>query len=887
MKTIREITALVACAFALASFGAGEGATQKWVKKYVEEYVAKAVADGIANASAETAANAAATASLLNGGSSTSSNGVNVIETKVGDDGGTMRLEWEDATVYALMVTNATTASAEYGITNGFVFVWNGDGTYVNGNGEIVKTYPKSETNRQCLTWHDIDSISTNGLEVFEGNFSVGGVMLQPSVAAQITNALTTASCRRSLWQMLGDLLMPAAMAQEATSGASDASMWYTPNGWGKDGYANAGFQDMTINDGSEKGWTLKYNTDSGQISGLEEWYKELEKHDQMSEELRVAVNALLEAFRAKQMVKTMAENLNNLFTVTGFEIEGKTSDNKPYTQTITFSKGALEQALKTNGGGTIKAQKEKQDVNIADERTISWDGNDHTLGLYGAETAKSGAYEWWDNLDFAVPCLFNNGGTVCWLKYCGYSENVFEKTSDSKKQLTLKGWDTADKSSAADLASVMTKRGAYSDGTFANYKILARAAKGGDLWYVDPGTLSVGGAPCDDASVTTNVANGAVESGKASVYGFAGAGNYDIPLKNDGKIEWATLDDIADGKSLGATVDDKDRIVLGVKGAELYAGLIGGHYFGTSQGDGAALGWWELPNVTTNMVVGDEAAIVAGVQMPGAVFDPNTKVVGLRGWNYSYNGDTPLLLVNNGGVLGYVPLAALFSTNGVDFCSNRWSKAVAWIGDGGSLDGDDGGIKFGAHGSLGSLVASYADGKSIEAVGGEDASASPTFRLKGWNGGDGQVKCDQTAAGLLNGSGNPTNTHEFLMRVGDGTLHYVPVGTLAIGAPADEATITTNAAASVAGKLAIKGAYDSANKDKVLVSTGSGIWWKDAAGGSALKFVGTDGSVGVAGSGSTTNTVSFASASDSNVKVNVEGSSNDGVTITIGVYYK
>ena len=57
--------------------------------------------------------------------------------------------------------------------------------------------------------------------------------------------------------------------------------------------------------------------------------------------------------------------------------------------------------------------------------------------------------------------------------------------------------------------------------------------------------------------------------------------------------------------------------------------------------------------------------------------------------------------------------------------------------------------------------------------------------------------------------------------------------------------------------------------------------------GGSALKFVGTDGDDVVVGSGSTTNTVTFASASDSNVKVNVEKSGSTGVKVTIGVYYK
>jgi hypothetical protein len=57
--------------------------------------------------------------------------------------------------------------------------------------------------------------------------------------------------------------------------------------------------------------------------------------------------------------------------------------------------------------------------------------------------------------------------------------------------------------------------------------------------------------------------------------------------------------------------------------------------------------------------------------------------------------------------------------------------------------------------------------------------------------------------------------------------------------------------------------------------------------GGGAVKFVGTDSeSRTVGGPGATTNTVTFASAADSNVEVKVGGEDGD-VTITIGVYYK
>ena len=56
---------------------------------------------------------------------------------------------------------------------------------------------------------------------------------------------------------------------------------------------------------------------------------------------------------------------------------------------------------------------------------------------------------------------------------------------------------------------------------------------------------------------------------------------------------------------------------------------------------------------------------------------------------------------------------------------------------------------------------------------------------------------------------------------------------------------------------------------------------------GSAIKFIGTDSSEAVAGSGSTTNTVTFASATDSDVVVTVKTNGVGNVTITLGVYYK
>ena len=56
--------------------------------------------------------------------------------------------------------------------------------------------------------------------------------------------------------------------------------------------------------------------------------------------------------------------------------------------------------------------------------------------------------------------------------------------------------------------------------------------------------------------------------------------------------------------------------------------------------------------------------------------------------------------------------------------------------------------------------------------------------------------------------------------------------------------------------------------------------------GGTAVRLVGTDGSEVIVGSASRTNTITFASAGDSNVKATVSGDDAGNITITIGVYY-
>lgn len=158
------------------------------------------------------------------------------------------------------------------------------------------------------------------------------------------------------------------------------------------------------------------------------------------------------------------------------------------------------------------------------------------------------------------------------------------------------------------------------------------------------------------------------------------------------------------------------------------------------------------------------------------------------------------------------------------------------------------------------------------------------------------QSACGEKLSKMLTDPSDATqrNRHQLLARVdypSGPSIHYLPIGDIIGVTEPDGVTITTNNTGSAANKLAIAGAYDPNNADKVLASTGSGTKWITAGGGSALAFYGWNGTSAtgpiVVGSGSVTNAVRFASADDSNVKVTCESDNDGGVTVTIGVYYK
>ena len=144
----------------------------------------------------------------------------------------------------------------------------------------------------------------------------------------------------------------------------------------------------------------------------------------------------------------------------------------------------------------------------------------------------------------------------------------------------------------------------------------------------------------------------------------------------------------MVDGTSLALADAEGGGKVWEVKDAHVYAGQHAKHYFGTGNDKSAPLGWHELPNATTNRVEGDEATISSEPNIPGVQPEEGLKRLGLRGWNYSYSGD-PLFIVNQGGVVDYIPLPAITNLAACA-CTNKWNALLGWIEDG-ELDGNDG----------------------------------------------------------------------------------------------------------------------------------------------------------------------------------------------------
>ena len=356
--------------------------------------------------------------------------------------------------------------------------------------------------------------------------------------------------------------------------------------------------------------------------------------------------------------------------------------------------------------------------------------------------------------------------------------------------------------------------------------------------WKVPEDVTSV-----DGSSITTNSEDGASSSGVASLYGWSNASAEDFPRRgSDGHLEWKSPGDLVDGASIAwAEVDGGKKFE--VRDAHVYAGQHSRHYFGTSNDKTAALGWHELPNVTTNRVEGDGITIASTVDD----LDPGLKRLGLLGWNKGWGGD-PLFVVNAGGSIGYIPLPALTNLAACA-CSNKWTRTLEWIGDG--EVGDDG-LTFESedldhylYGTLGYIYsttpdnlyfdndgeqieasftapANWADGESMEVANG-------AYQVAGWA--DASACAASMSAMLSSPEGSDATTHLLLAKKTDtGELHYVAIGDgVKSGAEVDDTTITTNTAygATAQGVASIYGWSGATNDTYLSKNEGGNLEWR------------------------------------------------------------
>lgn len=162
--------ALIFCGIAAhAAQGAfAIAASQAWVENFVSNYVANSTAEVIART----------TTVVSNGNTVIAANGGTTNE---------MRLVIQDSSDAALRATNCTATAVAASVTNGTLFVWNGEGAYVNPAGNITATASN-------FVWRTVGSVPSGGLERFAGWFDVKGVRIQPNTSFAITNAIQEAA---------------------------------------------------------------------------------------------------------------------------------------------------------------------------------------------------------------------------------------------------------------------------------------------------------------------------------------------------------------------------------------------------------------------------------------------------------------------------------------------------------------------------------------------------------------------------------------------------------------------------------------------------------------------------------------------------------------------
>ena len=614
------------------------------------------------------------------------------------------------------------------------------------------------------------------------------------------------------------------------------AEGWYTPRG----GFSAAsGTGTIYYGYDTKTGqWQTKTVTvdDKGKVTGGDVDFKH-------NYELMTAYQALKRALGNEavlanhdEAIETLGKNLHALTSKDGIHIR---NENTGQEFTIKFG-GSIASAV-SGASGDIPATSDAEDP--ADNASLGRN-TDRKLELAGWKSRETTGSLWDSFSDcVGIPVRTAYGGVAMTYRDWYGVDRLSLMPDDSTHKLELKGWRSEGSSTMTPLAEAIKKT---TKGTFDDYELVVRNASKG-LNYVSLGTLDIGGnSPVDGSSITTNSEHGASSSGVASLHGWSDAEADDFPRKgSDGHLEWKSPEDLVDGTSLAwATVDGGK--VFEVKDAHVYAGQHSRHYFGTSNDKGAALGWHELPNVTTNRVEGDGITIASTVDDQ----DPGLKRLGLLGWNKGWGGD-PLFVVNAGGSIGYIPLPALTNLAACA-CTQKWENATAWIGGGAEIS-EDGGLTLPEdsldeylYNTLGYIYSTtpgnlyfdndgeqieasftaplnWADGDSVELT---DEGA---YQVAGWA--DASACAASMSAMLSQPTGSDATTHLLLAKKTDtGELHYVAIGDgVQSGAAVDDTTITTNTAhgAVTMGEASIYGWSGAANDTYLSKNEGGNLEWR------------------------------------------------------------
>ena len=481
--------------------------------------------------------------------------------------------------------------------------------------------------------------------------------------------------------------------------------------------------------------------------------------------------------------------------------------------------------------------------------------------------------------------------------------EATYGSTDIFRYTFGLKGWDTptADSVKCDDALSSQLLTG---DET---HHVVTRL-NNGTLHYTPVGKLSV--MSPDDSTITTNAANGATETGKASLYGYNldATGSGYIPSKGSdgGALTWLNPADMVDGTSLAQATTGSGQKVWEVKDAHSYAGAQARHYFGT--GDDSALGWHELPNVTTNNVVGDEKTISSTFDQTG-----ETKIFGLKGFPTS---GTLLALACKGGDLLYIPFPAGGGTNlvAVDDLSVSSNAMGRLQLNGWETQGSCG--EKAAEILAGGEAASQSKHEIVTRYGGAGGSIhylpfdvfphpntddftidanTKAFTIKGE---EGKYLCGTAQGGVEWKPTNGVDRASIVLADGIASLNGFAnaepdmvafkdsSGNLAWRLQPPLLVDGVSVASNAENRLEV-GGFAVAPPGTVPTRTQGGITWLPSGGGAATRLVGTDGSAAVLGSGLTTNTVTFASETNANVTVRIAADGNGGATVKIGVYWR